>query len=241
MTRAPATGATGRAGPRCPIPARAGFLAFVLTWLCASVASSIPLVAFSDPGRPLPIPVLALSLVVGWSVFLAGCVVTSRSLGSSDVVGDLGLTGRPIDVVGVPIGVLAQVALVPLVYVPLRAVWPATFDDEALTETASDLVERADGALLALLVLLVVVGAPLVEEIVYRGLLQRPLLDRFPAPLVVVTVAAVFSVIHFRPVEYPGLFVAGLVFGVCAWSTGRVGTAVAAHVGFNLTGIVFAL
>ena len=108
-----------------------------------------------------------------------------------------------------------------------------TFDDEALTETAKDLVDRADGLLLPLLILLVVVGAPVVEEIVYRGLLQRPLLGDFPAPAVIVGVATVFSIIHFRPVEYPGLFVAGLVFGVAAWKTGRVGMAIAAHVGFN--------
>ena len=53
------------------------------------------------------------------------------------------------------------------------------FDDEALTETAKDLIDRADGGLIVVLFLLVVIGAPVVEEVVYRGLLQRPLLDRF--------------------------------------------------------------
>lgn len=226
---------------RCPIPARTGLLAFVATWLCAAVASSIPVVVFADPGESLPIPVLAASLVLGWITFLAGATLTSRSHGSGDVASDLGLSARPIDAIGIPIGILAQVALVPLVYVPLRAVWPATFDEGALTETANDLVDRANGALLPLLVMLVVIGAPIVEEIVYRGLLQRPLLNGFPAPLVIVFVAAVFALIHFRPVEYPGLFAVGLVFGVCAWRTGRVGLAVAAHIGFNLAGIAFAL
>jgi membrane protease YdiL (CAAX protease family) len=224
----------------CPISAQAGIVGFAGTWLCAAVASSLPLVVFADPDESLPIPVLAASLVLGWVTFLVGATLTSRSHGSGDVVADLGLAARPLEMVGIPIGIFAPVALVPLVYVPLREVWPATFSEEALTETATDLVDRADGALLPLLILLVVIGAPLVEEIVYRGLLQRPLLNQFPAPLVIVFVAAVFALIHFRPVEYPGLFVAGLVFGLCAWRTGRVGTAVAAHVGFNLTGIVFA-
>ncbi len=124
-------------------------------------------------------------------------------------------------------------ALVPALYVPLRSIWPDTFDDEALTETATDLVDRADGALLAVLFVLVVFGAPVFEELLYRGLLQRPLLDRFPAPAVVVGVAAVFAIMHFRPVEYPGLFVAGLIFGLCAWRTGRLGPAIFAHIGFN--------
>ncbi len=238
MTSVPVTSPTALS---CPIPARTGLLAFVGTWLCAAVASSIPLVVFAEPDDPLPIPVVAASLVLGWITFLAGATLTSRSQGSGDVAADLGIAVRPIDAVGIPIGVVAQVALVPLVYVPLREIWPATFTEQALTETAKDLVDRADGLLLPLLIALVVVGAPIVEEIVYRGLLQRPLLSEFSAPLVIVFVAAVFALIHFRPVEYPGLFVVGLVFGVCAWRTGRVGMAIAAHVGFNLTGIVFAL
>ena len=131
--------------------------------------------------------------------------------------------------------------LIPAIYIPLRAVWPDVFDDDALTETAKDLVDRADGGLIVVLFVLVVVGAPFVEEVVYRGLLQRPLLDRLPAVPVVIGVAAVFALIHFRPVEYPGLFAAGLVFGVCAWRTGRIGMAIAAHVAFNATGLALAL
>lgn len=238
MTSAPASSQTA---PNSPIPARAGLIGFIGTWLCAAVASSIPLVVFGDPDEPLPILVVAASLVLGWIAFMVGARLTSRVHGSDDVVADLGIAARPVDAIGIPIGILAQVALVPLVYVPLRELWPATFSEEALTETAKDLVDRADGALLPLLILLVVIGAPFVEEIVYRGLLQRPLLNQFSAPVVVVFVAALFALIHFRPVEYPGLFVVGLVFGVCAWRTGRLGMAVAAHVGFNLTGIIFAL
>ena len=101
--------------------------------------------------------------------------------------------------------------------------------------------DRADGGLIVVLFLLVVIGAPFVEEVVYRGLLQRPLLDRLPALPVILGVAALFAVIHFRPVEYPGVFVPGLVFGVCAWRTGRLGMAVAAHVAFNATGLALAL
>ena len=238
VTRAPADRPSA---PTCPIPPTAGLIGFTATWLGAAVVSSIPLVFLADPDDELPIPVLAISLLLGWAAFLIGSTLTSRRHGSGDVRADLGIVVRPIDAIGVPIGITAQVALIPLVYFPLRAVWPETFDDEALTETAKDLVDRADGLLLPLLILLVVVGAPVVEEIFYRGLLQRPLLSDFPAPAVILGVAAVFSIIHFRPVEYPGLFVAGLVFGVAAWKTGRVGMAIAAHVGFNLTGVLSAL
>lgn len=228
------------------LAARATVPAFVFTWLCAAVASSVPLVVFADPDEPTSIPVLGVSLLAGWVAFLVGTTLTSRAYGSGNALEDFGISLRPIDALGVPLGVAAQLGLVPLVYVPLRAIWPATFDDDALSETARDLIDRANGAQLGLLVVLVVIGAPIVEEVVYRGLLQRPLLQhaaarRFAAPAVVVGVAAVFALIHFRPIEYPGLFAAGLVFGVCAWRSGRVGMAIAAHVAFNATGLGLAL
>lgn len=214
--------------------------AFMITWLAAGFASSL-VVVIGGAADPQPIPALAASLVVGWAVFGGGVVMTSRMLGSGNPVDDFALTARPVDLLGLPIGVVTQLLVVPALYLPLRALWPSTFDDAALSETAEDLVERADGALIVLLFVLVVFGAPLVEEVVYRGLLQRPLLAEFPPWAVVVSVAALFAVLHFRPVEYPGLFAAGLVFGVLAWRAGRVGPAVTAHVGFNLAGLVLAL
>ncbi|MDA2921595.1 CPBP family intramembrane metalloprotease, partial [Desulfobacterota bacterium AH_259_B03_O07] len=66
-----------------------------------------------------------------------------------------------------------QLVLVPLVYVPLRAVWEDTFSKDRLSDTAEKLADRASGGTMVLLVLMVCVGAPLVEEVVYRGLLQR--------------------------------------------------------------------
>ena len=218
-----------------------GIAGFLATWIAAAFASSIPLVVGADPDAPTSIPRLALSLLTGWTVYLAGTWWTSRQVFSGDVRADFGLTARPVDLVGLPIGVATQLLLVPAVYLPLRAVWPDAFDVDKLSETANDLVDRADGGWIVLLFVLVVIGAPFVEEVVYRGLLQRPLLDRFPPGAVVVGVALVFALIHFRPVEYPGLFVAGLVFGVCAWRTGRIGMSVAAHVAFNATGLALVL
>ncbi len=215
--------------------------AFVGTWVAAALASSLVLAVGGNPDEDTSIPLLAVSLLVGWSVFLGGTWVTSQRLGTGDVRSDFALTARPIDALGVPIGIATQLLIVPALYFPLRALWPDVFDDDALTETANDLIDRADGGLIVALFVLVVVGAPVVEEIVYRGLLQRPLLDRLPALPVVIGVAALFSLVHFRPVEYPGLFVAGLVFGVCAWRTGRIGMAVVAHVAFNAAGLVMAL
>ena len=42
------------------------------------------------------------------------------------------------------------------------------------------------------------------------------------------------------PVEYPGLFVFGLVAGACLLVTGRLGMPIATHVAFNVTGLLLA-
>jgi hypothetical protein len=94
---------------------------------------------------------------------------------------------------------------------------------------------------MVLLVLMVCVCAPIVEELVYRGLLQGSFSARFNQVPAWLAASAIFALIHFRPVEYPGLFVIGLVCGYCAMSTGRLGMAVACHVGFNVSGLLLAL
>jgi membrane protease YdiL (CAAX protease family) len=85
----------------------------------------------------------------------------------------------------------------------------------------------------------VVVGAPIIEELVYRGLLQGALVRRVRPAVAVVVVALLFALVHFRPVQYPGLFAFGLVLGVCALRTRRLGMAIAAHVGFNAAGLAW--
>ena len=52
--------------------------------------------------------------------------------------------------------------------------------------------------------------------------------------------AAFFALIHFTPVEYPGLFAFGIVLGLCFQRTGRLGMAIVAHMSFNAVGLVIA-
>ena len=222
---------------------RAG-LWFVGTWLAGSVVGSIGLaIVHRDTEVDAPIGALAVSLILLWTTYVVGMWQASVRDGSGSFVVDHladteGRVVRPVDLVGVPLGFLCQFAMVPVLYLPLEAIWPDTFTQERLEENARDLVDRADGGALALLVVLVAVGAPLVEELFFRGLLQRPLLrSGAPVALIVVLVAAVFALIHFRPVEYVGLFGFGLVLGAVAWRTGRLAMPVLAHVAFNAAGL----
>ena len=219
---------------------------FVGGWVAAALASVVTLaiLGYADNTVDRPVAVLGAALAAAWAAELIATAIASKRAGSGDVIADLGFSFAPIDLVGIPIGIAAQVGLLRLVYLPLEAIWPDAFSREKLEQNALDLIDGVTGAALALLFVLVVVGAPLVEEIFYRGLLQRPWLGRFGSlgpfgsVVVVVAVAAVFALIHFRPVEYPGLFAFGLVVGAMAARTGRIGMSVITHVAFNATALL---
>jgi len=224
-----------------PIDAHAAVLTFVGAWIAAQLVSSIVLTVLdggADDTATTSIGVLAAALAAGWTCYLAGMWLASDRAGSGHPVDDYGITFAPVDVIGLGIGALSQLVVVRVVYLPLEAIWPDTFTDDRLQENARELIDRAGGASTVLLFLIIVLGAPVVEELFYRGLLQRSLAGRFSEGLVVVGVAAVFAVVHFRPVEYPGLFAFGLVLGVVALRTGRLGMAITTHVGFNMTGLL---
>jgi membrane protease YdiL (CAAX protease family) len=229
------------ASPR-PIDASTAVMVFFGAWLVAQIVASIVLSVLHGSSTAVDpsFQVTAAALSGAWATYLAAMWLASQRAGSGSVVADYGILFRPVDVLGLGIGALCSLVLIRIVYLPLEALWPSTFSEERLTENAEDLVARADGSTW-LVVLVVVIGAPVVEELFYRGLLQRSLAARYREGLVVVAVAAVFAVAHFRPIEYPGLFAVGLVFGVAALWTGRLGMAIAIHAGFNAVGIVQAL
>jgi len=138
--------------------------------------------------------------------------------------------------------VLGQLVVIPLVYIPLRGLWPDTFSKAELEERAQELADKADGWTVVLLALVVVVGAPIVEELVYRGLLQRSMArTMIGGGGALLFTSLWFALVHPSPVEYPGLFLAGLMFGAGALLTDRIGPAVLTHAAFNATGLVMAL
>lgn len=192
----------------------------------------------SEPSDTWPTGITALSALSLWVCFLVAAVVVSRRFGSGRFAEDFRLTFRVDDLLGLPIGVACQLLVVPALYWPLRRIWPETFHPDELSQRARDLWDRADGVWLVVLVAVVVVGAPLVEEIIYRGMIQQALHSRVDDVLAVVLAALFFALIHLQPVEIPGLFAFGVVVGVCFMRTGRLGMPILVHMGFNATGLL---
>lgn len=201
-------------------------------------------------GRGLPldhnrIPMLVLLAVNVplWLGFVGVPWLASR-VRDLDWRRDLAWGMRPVDaLVGTVVGVVTQLTLVPALYLPLTDL----IDQEELEEPARNLIAMADSPLdVAALVLMVVVGAPVAEEIVFRGLLFRGIHDmehasRFGLVLAVVASSAIFAASHLQLLQFPGLFVIGAVAAVGLHLTGRLGTAIWIHVGFNATAVVAVL
>lgn len=224
------------------IPTGAALATWASAWPAAMVfIAPLVFVAMGADTDDLSTAESCAGVAAGWVVFLAALWFTSRSFGTGDVRADYAVRFRPVDLVGIPAGVALQLLVLPLVYWPLRELWPDTFSSEEVEERARELVDKADGIWLWVLGAVVVVGAPIVEELVYRGLLQRSIGRALGAWPALFTVALLFAVIHFSPVEIPGLFLAGLAFGVGVVLTGRIGPGMVTHFAFNAAGLAVAL
>ena len=186
----------------------------------------------------LPLALVALAQVGLWLGLLGVPVVVTHTKGNG-LVADLGLSARLEDAwKGGLIGVVVQFPLLPLLYWPVLEALNKSSGD--LEGPARELTDRATDPLgVVLLILIVGVGAPIIEEIFYRGLLQRSLLKRgLPAWAAITATSLIFGMSHLQLLQLPGLALAGAVFGVLAQRSGRLGPAITAHVGFNMVTVV---
>lgn len=170
---------------------------------------------------------------------LAGAVVHAGRTKGSGLGAEFGFSARALDApLGLVVGVASQLVLLPIIYWPLLSLLGRS--SEELSEPAEELASRADGTLgWLLLATMVVVAAPLVEELFYRGLLMGALAKRgwalWPS---VLGSSAVFGAMHFQPLQFVGLFAFGVVLALLASWQGRLGAAMWAHAGFNATTVV---
>lgn len=183
------------------------------------------------------IGVIALLQATLWVGLLGAPVVATRYRGNG-LVEDLGLRFKLSDLgVGAAIGVSAQLILVPAISYPWLALLGKTKDD--LAEPAERLAGKADDPLgVILLVVIIVIGAPIVEELFFRGLLLRAVNRKVAAVGAVTISAVVFGLVHFQTIQFPALVAFGVVLAVLAVRTGRLGPAIISHAAFNATTVV---
>lgn len=204
----------------------------------AGLAGAIVLggIAVAITGDTESLVVMAASLAGLWGGYVGAAVLASRRDGSGQPARDLRLRIRGRDLlVGLGAGLASSIVLVRLVYFVLVSLGVISSDDLArLSEPARRVSELADGPGWVVLVALAGLGAPFIEELFYRGLLQPALIRRWgPAGGIVVT-AVVFGIAHQQPLQFPALAAFGVVLGWLAWRYGRLGPSIVAHIVFNL-------
>lgn len=218
----------GGSGPARPLSVPGVLLGYLLALIAAGIASGVVGLVSLDSDGPLVI----LGGQVGlWAGFI-GVVMFARSRpGAPRYVGAIRSEFHPSDVLGLVVGVATQLVLLPLLYLPFRS-W---FDDDALSAPAEDLLADFNGILLVLMGVGVVLVAPVVEELFFRGLLLGTIRERWGTLAAVIGSSVFFGATHFQPLQFAGLTAAGLVFAAAVVRTGRLGSAIAVHVGFNAT------
>lgn len=193
-------------------------------------------------GAPLPVAVSVADLLGLWAGLVGAVLFYSRRWGSGDLATDYGLRlGAWWDLpFGAAVGLVCQYALVPLLYLPFERIYPHLAHQLNEPTTRDTGAAHSVGAV-AVLVLFLAVGAPVVEELFFRGLLLRSLARALPVPVAIGVSGILFGLAHFEPLQFAGLAVVGVVFGILAWYTGRLGPSIGAHMAFNAAAVVTAV
>jgi CAAX protease family protein len=183
-----------------------------------------------------------LSFVGLWVGFVGVPVYLSRTRGTGRMATDFGLRfGGPADLgLGLAGGVGAYLAAE--LY---SAVLQAAGDHADLGHEATQLSGHGLGIGFLVFGLLAAVGAPIAEEIFFRGLTQ-PVAQRYLGGwggLALTSVAFGFAHLGSNPIEaVVPLALFGLVVGALYWRTGRLGPGIVAHMTFNgITVVALAL
>jgi hypothetical protein len=203
-------------------------------WLATAVVVAVWAGANGTGSDTPSLTALAVGEMGLWLGLLGAPLWASKRKGAGSLATDFGFSFRWSDLVGVPVGVACQLLLVPLIYLPLQQF----INQRDLEEPVRKVTDSAHGAAFILLTIVVVVGAPIVEELFFRGLVLRSLQRRFGDTWAVVGSAVVFGLAHFEPLQLPALVALGVVLGVMAVSTKRLGASIFAHAGFNLVTMV---
>jgi membrane protease YdiL (CAAX protease family) len=159
----------------------------------------------------------------------AWCALLSRRLGTGHLLADFGLRLRVQDIGwGALVFVGSMVGRVIVALVLPRE-----------SNNPMDDVERAlqlDHAVLVAFSVAALLGAPIVEELVFRGVIQRSLTRRLGAAPAIVIQALLFAGYHFVPstgrfslLYFTSLAVFGAAAGIAADRFGRLGPGMIGH------------
>jgi membrane protease YdiL (CAAX protease family) len=179
---------------------------------------------------------LVLSELGLWAALVGACLWVSRRRGQGSFVRDFGLRFRPIDIGLGLAGSIAARSTESVAVLPVTAFHPFfRGPDESVFQKF-----LAGSWGWAVLALVICIGAPLVEELFFRGLIQTRLVGRMGPVLGIGITSVLFGAAHLIGWVGPVTLVyalaivgAGVALGTIRHITGRLGTSMVAHSLFN--------
>ena len=162
-------------------------------------------------------------------------VYVSRLKGQKSLAADFGFVVRLRDAKALVVGATFEIVLT-LALLPILQLDPKAQHQQLLT----DLEEHRDVGTVALFCIGAVVLAPIVEELLFRGVLLRALLRKVQPVTAVLVSAVIFALVHLvgdaNTLPFlPALTGLGVVLAVVTLRSGDLSTAIFIHAGFNLT------
>jgi hypothetical protein len=177
-----------------------------------------------------------------WSGMATAAVVVSRRFGTGSLKNDFGLVlgGRDLGPGAVALGV-------GLVFTNLVAF---AFSGTRFAGSNTQIIagQKHNGVGFAIVAVIVAVGAPVFEELFFRGVLRTALASRLGSHPAVWIQAALFGLAHYQPSAGLGnvsviviVGALGVVLGYTARATRRLGPGMIAHGLFNSIQVVLVL
>lgn len=152
---------------------------------------------------------------------------------------DFGLTVEIGHWWGIPAGFGLQIAVVFLTAPLLRLLFPEGAPQQEIASITEGTTTVIDGIAI---VLLVGVAAPVVEEVLFRGMLLSRLVRSMPTTWAIIVQALLFAGIHLLDpnaiAALPGLFIIGVALGYAAIRSRNLSLPILVHAGVNLTAAV---
>lgn len=217
--------------PTLPFPVAVGALVSLAVPL---VASRWLLRPFADHDWPI-VAYVAVAGLLAYGPPLVFWRYASRRWGRNTPAADVGLSFRPVDLGWGPLTWLACLAGQTVV-----ALLVVTFHVPFQSNTESISALRDNRGFVIAMLLLSVIVAPFVEEIVFRGLVLRGFLSRWPVGVAVGVQGVLFGMAHFAPergMRNIGLLLilgtVGVVLGVSAYLLRRLAPTIIAHALIN--------
>jgi membrane protease YdiL (CAAX protease family) len=190
--------------------------------------------------------VLIATLAGQYGGHLLGLLIVVRRRNAT--FSDLGLEVLPIDGIYLFFGIALQFAVV-ILFSPLALLLESEGSGQALADVVPEVTGTVTRTLTVLAMAFVV---PIVEELLFRGLLFR-IIDRWRGPAAAVFLSAfVFSIFHLLGLGMedpltgalllvPQLLLVGVVLARQVQRRGRLGPSIFTHAGFNLVAVLVLL